>query len=83
MHRHVEQYAYQLMGVFCDRIMLGSTTALDCQTVQNKGKYCKKEFLLLLVLLSRVQTECCPLTDRNFVDNFLQLVIYLALVANI
>ena len=25
----------------------------------------------------------CHFTDRNFVDNFLQVVIYLALVANI
>ena len=32
------------MGVF-------STEALDCRTGQNKGRYCKKELLLLLVSL--------------------------------
>ena len=31
------------MGVFCDRLKLGSTAALDCRTGQNKGRYCKKE----------------------------------------
>ena len=31
------------MAVFCDRLKLGSTAALDCWTVQNKGRYRKKE----------------------------------------
>ena len=37
-----------------------------------------------IIHISRVchQAECM-LTDRNFVDNFLQVAIYLALVANI
>ena len=39
------------MGVFCERLKFGSTAALDCRTGQNKGRYCKKELLLLLVLL--------------------------------
>ena len=30
------------MGVFCDRLKFGSTTALDCRTGQNKSKYLKK-----------------------------------------
>ena len=30
------------MGLFCDRLKLGSTAALDCLIGQNKGKYCKK-----------------------------------------
>ena len=34
------------MGVFCDRLKLFSTAALDCR---NKGIYRKKELLFLLV----------------------------------
>ena len=30
------------MGVFCDRLKLGSTTALDCRTGQNKADIAKK-----------------------------------------
>jgi hypothetical protein len=41
---------YQMMGVFCGKLKFGSTAALDCRTGQNKGRYCKKEFLLLLLL---------------------------------
>jgi hypothetical protein len=44
-------YVYLLMGVFCDRLKLGSTVALDCLTGQNK----EKELLLLLVLLSEIE----------------------------
>ena len=40
------------MGVFCDRLTLCSTAALDCRTGQNKGRYREKEFSFLLVLLS-------------------------------
>ena len=36
-------YVHQLMGVFCDRLKLGSKAALDCQTGQNKGRYRKRE----------------------------------------
>ena len=36
------------MGVFCDRLKFGSTVALDCRTGQNKGRYSKKELLLVL-----------------------------------
>ena len=39
------------MDVFCERLKLGSTAALDCQTGQNKGRYCKKELSFLLVSL--------------------------------
>ena len=39
------------MGVFCDRLKLGSTAALDCWTGQNKDRYCEKELLFLLVSL--------------------------------
>ena len=39
------------MDVFYDRLKLGSTAALDCHTGQNKGRYRKKELLLLLVSL--------------------------------
>ena len=34
------------MGVFCDRLELGSTAALDCWTGQNKGRYHKKRALI-------------------------------------
>ena len=33
--------------------------------------------------ISTTNSAIYQLTDRNFVDNFLQVVIYLALVANI
>ena len=39
------------MGVFCERLKLGSKGALDCQTGQNKGRYCKKELSFLLLSL--------------------------------
>ena len=41
----------QLMGVVCDRLRLGSTTALGCRTGQNKSRYCKKELSFLHILL--------------------------------
>ena len=40
-----------MMGEFSDRLKFGSTAALYCRTGQNKGRYRKKELLLLLVLL--------------------------------
>ena len=40
-----------MMGVFCDRLSFGSIAALNCHTGQDRGRYCKKELLLLLVLL--------------------------------
>ena len=43
------------MGVFCDRLKFGSTAVFDCRTGQNKGRYCKKELLLLLVLLEKLR----------------------------
>ena len=53
------------MVVFCDRLKLGSTAALDCRTGQNKGRYCEKELLLLLVSLPEtmsilISTELFP-----------------------
>ena len=39
------------MGIFCDWLKFGSAIALDCRTGQNKGRYCKKELLLLRVSL--------------------------------
>ena len=39
------------MGVFLGRLNFGSTAALDYCTDQNKGRYCEKELLLLLVSL--------------------------------
>ena len=39
------------MGVFCDRLKLYSTAALDCRTGQNKSRYRKKELSFLLVSL--------------------------------
>ena len=33
------------MGVFCDRLKLGSTVALNCRTSQKKGRYFKEEFM--------------------------------------
>ena len=39
------------MGVFCERLKVGSTATLDFRTNQNKGRYREKELLLVLVLL--------------------------------
>ena len=52
-----------MMGLFCDRLELGSTAALDCWTGQNKGRYHKKkELLFLLVLLILVNTYYLVIT---------------------
>ena len=40
------------MVVFCDRLKLCSTAALDCRTGQKKGRYLKKELSFLLISLS-------------------------------
>ena len=45
------------MGVFLDKLIFGSTAALDCLTGQNKGIYCKKELLLLIVSLFERNTQ--------------------------
>jgi hypothetical protein len=45
-----DMYNDMLMCVFCDRLKFGSTAALNCRSGQSKGRYCKKELLLLLVL---------------------------------
>ena len=37
------------MGVSCDRLRLGSSAALNYQTVQNNGRYCEKELSFQLV----------------------------------
>ena len=51
------------MGVFCDRLKLCSTAALDCRTGQNKGE---KELSFLLVSLSvPLQTWCFLLQHLN------------------
>jgi hypothetical protein len=54
MHIYVYQYVNKQMGVFCDRLKLGSTAALDCRTGQNKGRYSKEELLFLVYSLSPV-----------------------------
>ena len=41
------------MGLFCDKLKLGFTVALNCLTGQNKGRYYKNELLLLLVSMSK------------------------------
>ena len=53
------------MGVFCDRLKFGSTAALNCRTGQNKGRYCKKELLLLLVSLLKTM-KCLNLTNLSY-----------------
>ena len=45
------------MGVFCDKLKLCSTAALDCRTGQNKGRYREKELLFLLVSLESTYEE--------------------------
>ena len=51
-----------MKGVF---LTVGSTAALDCRTGQNKGRYCKKEFLSLLVLLPEMMSPYFDF-NRNF-----------------
>jgi hypothetical protein len=38
IHIHVYRYVHQLMIIFCDRLKLCSTIALDCHTGQNKDR---------------------------------------------
>jgi hypothetical protein len=38
IHIAIHRYVYQLIGVFCDRLKLGSTAAPDCRIGQNKGR---------------------------------------------
>jgi hypothetical protein len=47
------------MIVFCDRLKLGSTAALDCQTGKNNGRYSKKglSFLFVSLVLEMSFTE--------------------------
>ena len=40
------------MGVSCERLKLGSTASLNCQTGQNKGRYCKKRALIPTCLVA-------------------------------
>ena len=40
------------MGIFCDRLKLGSTAALDSRTGQNKGRYCEKSALIPICLVA-------------------------------
>ena len=40
------QYVYQLMGVFCDRLKLGSKPALNYQTGQKKRQILQKRALI-------------------------------------
>ena len=40
------------MSVFCDRLKLCSTAALDCRTGQNKGRYRKKRALVPTCLIA-------------------------------
>ena len=45
------------MGVFCDKLKLCSTAALDYRTGQNKDRYRKRELSFLLVSLAVVITS--------------------------
>ena len=49
IHIAIHRYAYQLMGVFFDKLKVCSTAAPDCQTGQNKGRYCEQELSFLLI----------------------------------
>ena len=74
------------MGVFCDRLKFGSTAALDCGTGQNKGRYCEKELLLLLISLINAidvpSVSICSANapqaygDRNLFSKFLSAQIF-------
>lgn len=44
-------YMYQLMGGFCDRLMLISTAALDNPILAKTKAYIEKKILFVLVLL--------------------------------
>ena len=65
--RYAYQCAYQLMGLFCDRLTLGSTAAIDCPTGQNKGRYCKEDLLFLLFLLSLHTPEYISWNIADFI----------------
>ena len=60
-----------MMGVFCDRLSFGSIAALNCHTGQDKGRYCEKELLLLLVLLRwSIMTTVAWSVGGSFEDCF-------------
>ena len=47
------------MGVFCDRLKLGSTASLDCRTGQNKGRYREKKLIPTRLVVSTLLI-CSP-----------------------
>ena len=59
IHIYVFQFVNQMMGLFCDRLELGSTAALDFWTGQNKGRYHKKRALIPTRLVDPGQYLLC------------------------
>ena len=45
------------MGVFCDRLNLDSTAALNCLIGQNKDRHSEKELVCLLFSLTGLVTN--------------------------
>ena len=62
------------MDVFCDRLKLGPTAALDCQTSQNKGRYRKRTALISTHLvaydlcISYLTTFICLIIVQFWID---------------
>ena len=55
-------------GVFCDRLKFGSTAALDCRTVQNKGRYVLRKNALIATHffgITVVQSYDCTMVGRK------------------
>ena len=59
------------MGVFCDRLKLGSKAALDCRTGQNKGRYSKNSSYLVSTPSSMVLTQLKVIKVYQVGDNYL------------
>ena len=61
----------------------GRTRSFHFDKLVNLSKWHFRETLFVRLRHSKAFKIVTKYTDRNFVDNFLQVVIYLALVANI
>ena len=61
------------MGVFCDRLKLGSTA--DCRTGQNKDRYSKNSSYLVSTPSSMVLTQLKVIKVYQVGDNYSDIIL--------
>ena len=80
IHTNIQQYVYQLMGVFCERLKFYFTVVLY---YQNKCRYSKKDLLFLLVSLcgayKQIQTSSQFImlkknNSKTFITSFMLMI---------